>query len=176
MEITAAVAAASQAITIARAIRDAEKAYDRATLRNQMAEMADKLADLRDALREAHNEVRGRDEEIDRLKAAFTERAELVVGEGDYKFRADAQGNPSGYPMCPACEVRDGRMVQLKRHGLFHQTKCPACEGEFGPVACYVPGDQGKTETLADQLARKRDAQSRRDSAALAGIDGSWMV
>lgn len=136
--IIAALSGTAQAITIAKAIRDAEKAYDRATIRAEMAEVIEKLVDARLALAEARDALSEKDREVERLKAAFSERAELVVGERGYKYKKGPEGNPSGRTMCPKCEVVSGRIVEMKQDGGAMRAKCPVCDAQFYPVNSFA--------------------------------------
>ncbi len=156
MDLVAAAGGLSHAINIAKTVRDADKALDKATLKAQMADVMDKATDAKFALSEAREQIANRDAEIARLRAAFEERVDLVLGDGDYKFRTNENGDAIGYPMCPKCETLDGRIVQLKqhRHGLAAQ--CPACSSVFEPVACYVEAEGGQGTETRDSLILPR--------------------
>ena len=134
MDIVGGIAAATQAVTIIRSIRDAERALDAATLKAQLADLIAKVADTKIALSEAKEALQLKDGEINRLRRAFEERAELVVGPDDYKYRRRSDGEPTGYPMCPACEAVDGRIVQLVRSGHWRNGQCPFCKSMFTPI------------------------------------------
>lgn len=143
MDIMSGIAAATQAIEIAKTLRGIEKEYDAATYRAQIAELIDSLTDAKLALSDAKETIAHRNGEIERLKASFQTRAKLTKGEGDYDFMADEHGKPLGYPVCPKCENIEGRVVQLKEHELSGTGRCPVCASIFRPVVCYLPQGSG---------------------------------
>ena len=63
-EIIAGVGALSNAITIVKTLREADKAYDQASLRLQLADLLDKLADGKVALVEARQELDAAESQI----------------------------------------------------------------------------------------------------------------
>ena len=136
MDIASGIAAATQGLGIAKALRGIEKSYDQATLKTQLAELMSSLADAKLALTEAKVSIAEKDAEIAALKASFEAQAELIVSDGDYKFFAGQNGKPVGYPVCPKCEL-EGRIVQLKQNGGIVQARCPGCLTEYQPVTCF---------------------------------------
>lgn len=116
MNISAGIAAVTQAITIAKTLRSIEKSYDEATLKAQLAELVSALADAKLALTEAKESHQKKDKMIAKLKASFEAHGDLITSDGGYKFFVGEDGNPLGYPVCPKCEI-DGKLVQLKQNG-----------------------------------------------------------
>ena len=139
MDIVGGIAAASQALGIAKALRGIEKDYDAATYKAQIADLINALTDARIALADAKEVMADRDKEVERLKSNFAVKATLVKADGDYEFFADEDGNPVGYPTCPTCQPVRGLVVQLKQKGHSQSAWCPVCSNSFGPVECFLP-------------------------------------
>lgn len=166
MDIVGGLAAASQALGIAKALRGIEKDYDAATYRAQIAELIDALTDAKLALTDAKGAVAERDEEIKKLRASFDVKAQLVKGEGDYNYFTGEDGKPVGFPVCPGCET-NGRIIQLKQAGPPNQAQCPSCEKTYKPVSCFLAGGAG--DTLEAQQSRRASAALDRVNAQLRG-------
>jgi hypothetical protein len=158
MDIAAAIAMVTQGLGIARTLRTIEKNFDEATYKAQIAEVIEALTDAKLALADAKENMAERDKEIERLKANFQLRANLVSDRGDYKYIANDAGQPLGYPICPKCEVLDGRIVQLKQDGGMIHGRCPACSTKFSPVTAY----------LTQQEREQREAEKRAEEARAA--------
>ncbi|HYI63822.1 MAG TPA: hypothetical protein VEW71_02940 [Allosphingosinicella sp.] len=173
MDILGGIAAATNALKIAGALKDIEKKYDAAELKSELAELLSALADTKSALVQARDEVRDRDEEIERLKSAFHDREELVVGPGDYKYRIDDSGKMVGYPFCPTCESTDGRVVQLKQDGGIINAKCPVCGTRFSPVTAYLNAHERTEEcsTAEEMAARNLEEKHRKTTEAWARLN-----
>jgi hypothetical protein len=108
MDIFAGIAAATEALKIAKALRSIEKDFDAAAYKTQITDLIISLTDTKLALSEAKDQLSERDQEISRLKANFEEKSNLIKGLGDYSYKTDINGNPQGYPVCPRCEEVEG--------------------------------------------------------------------
>lgn len=151
MDIVSGIAAVTQGLGIAKTLRGIEKNYDEATYRAKVAEVIEALTDAKLALAEAKLIVSEKDREIERLKESFNLRATLVSDCGDYKYIANDLGEPLGFPICPRCEVLDGRIVQLKQDGGLINARCPACSTKFSPVTPYL-----NQKERDDEAARRK--------------------
>ena len=168
MDIASGITAVTQGLGIAKALRGIEKSYDEAAYKAKVAEVIEALTDAKLALAEAKEGMAAKDKEIEHLKASFQLRARLVSDCGDYKYIANDAGEPLGYPICPRCEVLDGRIVQLKQDGGLINARCPACSTKFSPVSAYFnqqERDQAAAERKAE--AEKRQEESDRNAAKL---------
>ena len=161
MDLVSGIAAATQAINIAKSLRTIEKNYDAAAYRAQLADLLNSLTDTKLALSEAKDCLAEREKEILRLKESFETKAKLVRGKGDYDFPSDENGKPIGYPVCPRCAQLEGRVIQLKEHERSGTAKCPACRDVFNPVVCYLPSGSGH-ETKQDKESADWDAAMSR--------------
>lgn len=155
MDIAAGIAAVTQGLGIAKALRGIEKSYDEATFKAKIAEVIESLTDAKLALAEAKENMAEREKEIQRLKESFLLREKLVQDRGDYKYIANEYGEPIGYPICPKCEVVDGRIVQLKQDGGLIKGRCPACATAFSPLTAYY--------SKKEQAARNAERQAEKD-------------
>lgn len=167
MDIIAGIGAVSSALSIAKTLRGIEKAYDEATYKAQVAELINALTDAKLAMADVKESMAEKDKEIARLKANFEQRGNLYVGPGDYKYFTNDAGLPSGFPICPHCEAKDGRVIQLKQDNVIIQAKCPVCSKVFRPVECFVPQSAGGPTTLVKLEEQRREAESARINAAL---------
>jgi hypothetical protein len=167
MDIVSGLAAAKQALDIAKALKGIEKSYDQATLKAQLADLVSALADAKMSMVDAKEALAGKDKEIEALKLNFQTRELLVRGDGDYLYFAGPNDKPLGFPICPACEP-DGKLIQLKRNGRVTDTVCPKCKSEFTPVTCYLPPEAGD-ETLKKQNDRLTSEGMDRLNRSLAG-------
>lgn len=162
MEIAAAIAAVSNGLGIAKTMRSIEKSFDEATYKAKVADVIEALTDAKLGLAEAKEKLAENEKEIARLKANFETRGELVSDRGDYKYFANNEGEPLGYPICPKCEVLNGRIVQLKQDGGLIHGRCPACSTKFSPVTAYFTQqerDQRKAEREAEEAERAKKMQ-----------------
>ena len=173
MDIVAGLAAAANAISITKTLKNLEQTYDAAQFKIQIADLLDKLADTKLALTDAKETLAARDGEIVRLKQSQADRCTLVEGEGGYKFRSDEDGKKLGFPICPKCDPVDGRLVQLVQNDDVRSAICPVCSSSFQPVTCYLANGNTLAEQHRDERRRKIDEQSRRLNANRGG--GSWM-
>lgn len=169
MDIITGITAISNGLGIAKALRGLEKNYDAATYRAQIADLIDALADAKLALSDAKEKQSDNSAEIARLKAAFETKSSLIKGEGDYNFLSADDGNPIGYPVCPKCEVLEGRISQTKEHQYSHTSRCPACETVYNPVVCYLPQNSGYKTKQDKEKARMNAAMDQSRSGYSTG-------
>ncbi|MBY8824034.1 hypothetical protein [Sphingomonas colocasiae] len=115
--------------------------------------------------------------EIERLKASFNTKENLVRAENDYLYRVDESGHKVGYPFRPRCESLDSRMIQLVRDGRFNHAKCPACGTTYTPVTAYYPPAPGQPERSDERMVNENKASSEalRSAGAMLGPH-RWMA
>lgn len=153
MDIVSGIAAVTQGLGIAKALRSIEKSYDEATFKAKIAEVIESLTDAKLALAEAKDAMAAKDKEIERLKAAFESKAKLATGDGGYSYFADDSGKPVGYPVCPKCEQVNGRIIQTKENEHSGKSRCPACSEVYTPVVCYLEQGGGYETKQAKERA-----------------------
>lgn len=167
MDIISGIAAVTSALGIAKTLREVEKSYDEATYKIQISDLIGALTDAKLAMADAKEKMAEQDREITRLKDSFEKQRDLYVGPGDYKFFKNDKGVPSGFPICPRCEAKEGRLVQLKQDNVIIQAKCPVCSNIYRPVECFVPRTEGGPTTLLQLDEQQREIDRARTNAAL---------
>lgn len=164
MDLMAGIGAVTQAIGIAKTLKQVEQAYDEATYKVKIADLIDALTDAKLALAEAKESMSAKEAEIRNLQAAFAKLGELIEADGDYKYFVDENGNPRGYPICPKCE-HSGSIVQLKQAGKAAQARCPVCATTFDPVVSHLPtgetGIQAESRRITEGYERLNNAMLR---------------
>ena len=162
MDIPAALATISGALTVAKSMRDIDKEYDAATFKARIAELIDALTDAKISLADAKEIIAQRDKEVERLLASIADRSTLQVGVGGYKYRKNDAGAMEGFPVCPKCEQVDGRLIGLVQDGDVVVAKCPACASSFKPVTCYLSGGNGTLKEQRDERLRRMSEEQTR--------------
>lgn len=104
MDLGAALSALSNAMTLAKALRGIQQDYDLASVRAQMAEIYDALADARIALADAKS----------------------VIAERELKIK-ELEGGPVPGEPCPYCGARAMRMTRQAMHGQWETWTCGEC-------------------------------------------------
>lgn len=136
MDIIGGLAAVSQALDIAKKLRDFEKQFNNAEFKLELAELYSKLADTKIALSDAKQLLQDRDEEIKLLKQNKEERVKTISYRG-FNFGLDQSGRPIGRAFCPVCEKK-GEQIQLTRlKGRAEQ--CPSCDAKYDGHPTYLP-------------------------------------
>jgi hypothetical protein len=111
MDIGTGLAAITNALAVAKALKSVETSYDQAQLKGQIAEIYGALAEAKLALVDAKAALSQRDDEIARLKLTDAERLTLKVGDGGYSYRVEDKGDPLGFPVCPKCDPLDALFI-----------------------------------------------------------------
>jgi hypothetical protein len=133
MDIMTSITAASKAYEGLKQLREAQKAYDEATYKLKIAELANDVLDLRETLIFARDELRSKDEEIARLRASFKTHSDTVERHG-YRDRKGADGEPKGHAYCPVCIQKVGMLFvtsSLYEHKRGEVQRCPNCRAEL---------------------------------------------
>lgn len=107
MELGAVLSALSNALTLAKALRGIQRDYDLASVRAQMSEIYDALADARIALADA--------------KSAIAEQGSLIK---------ELQGGPVPGEPCPYCGARAMRMTSQRMNAQWEVWTCGECHKE----------------------------------------------
>lgn len=141
MDIMTGLAAAAQALDIAKNLRELEKGFDQAEFKLRIAELYSALSDAKIALADAKEALAAKDAEIGRLKA--TQGSKMpVVKYRSYSFGIGPDGKSIGRPFCPVCESR-GLQIQIVR-GSSTQDHCPSCKAIYnsGGYPWYLPDSE----------------------------------
>lgn len=172
MELAAGLAAATQAISIAKSIKDADKALDHATLKAKLAEIISELADVKISQVAFIERIHELEAEIARLKLSDADFSNLVEESG-YFYRREGNGL-IGWPACPTCASNEKRLNFLVQNGGVEKAKCPSCKTEFDPVSSYLRPGYSRLDEHREKIAEK----SRRTAAAMERLNSNsrWIV
>jgi hypothetical protein len=136
MDIMTGLSAVTQALNIAKSLREIEKGYDAAEFKLKIAELNSALADAKVALADAKAEMDGKQAEINALLDQFQVRADTVEHEG-YKYERGPEGRPVGYPFCPVCES-NGKMIRTTYGGKeMFDVCCPKCKATYRNISHF---------------------------------------
>lgn len=139
MDIIGGIAAASEAIEIARTMRNVQKAYDAVELKAQIVDLMDKLMDIKGALQDARDEKETLLAEVATLHDVAKRREETIIIQG---FRMIASkkdpGEPQGFPFCLRCEEVDGRLLSTVSNPSGRGARCPECRSEYIHAPIYA--------------------------------------
>lgn len=124
-EFVQATTALKAATEIAKGVTGARDKMKDATVKLQMVELMECLADARSGIVEMRNMVLDRDERIAELEAAMRFRTEAEWDGAVYWRKL----NDRAVAFCPQCADSDSRQVRLRDDGPSFQ--CPTCKNYF---------------------------------------------
>ena len=130
MDIMTGLTAISQALDIAKKLKNFENELNDAEFKNQLADLYMALSDAKISLADARQLVADRDAEIASLKAVASNKMRTVSYRG-YNFGIDEDGKSIGRPFCPVCEKKQDMQIQITR-GVGKHDLCPSCKGVYG--------------------------------------------
>ncbi|MGJ4903312.1 hypothetical protein ACQR0V_17235 [Bradyrhizobium sp. HKCCYLS2058] len=136
--IAEGAAALTAAIGFSKELLNLNKALTEAEFKLKIADLTSALATAKIAVADFQDELRQKDAEISALKKAFEFKQDLIEQRG-FKYRKNAEGNPTGSAFCPRCEQNKGRFYQLTVvHKPGMPYACPECKAEYsGDVTSY---------------------------------------
>ena len=167
MPILEALSAVGTAIEVAKGMRAVEKNFDAATYKIQIADLMTALSDARLELVAARDAALEKEAAFEELKSTLTRQSELVQARGGFKYLADADGRPRGYPVCPTCEQRDGKLVFTVQDGTVRKVRCPVCDSRFNGVAIFTTTPANEPKTLEQEEQRRQAEGMERLSRAM---------
>lgn len=135
LDITAGLSSITAAINLAKEIRSIDVQVDQASLKLKIADLTVTLADAKVAMTELSSTIQAKNAEIAELQKKIQFRSTKLIDEGQFRYFADGDGKPKGYPLCPKCENRGDYLaiVQNRSMGVGHITYfCPSCKSNFG--------------------------------------------
>jgi hypothetical protein len=139
MDIPIVLTSLTKGLELLKAIREIDKNFDAATYKGKIAELMSTVADAKNALTEARDELAARDQEIKRLKTNFQLKDDNTVRREDFLFASGEDGEPIGRPYCPRCEQIDGVLIKLTpNEGMRGNMLCPQCKTKYFGVLEYL--------------------------------------
>ena len=130
MDLVAALAALDGAATIVKSLRNIEGQLSTAELRLRTADLMGYLADAKIELAQAKEETVRLEDRIRKLEALIAKQGETIEVDG---YRYDlVEGEPKGYPYCPACEAERGNLIRVVKTGAaYSDLACPICKFDY---------------------------------------------
>lgn len=177
MDPTIALSSLNAALQVVKGWRAAEKAYDAAAFKAQLAEVMEALASAKLALIDSKELVLNLQQENTRLQREFDRSATLKKGDGGYLYEITNDNALTGFPFCPKCLDVDQRLVQLVQNGKILEGKCPRCSESFNPVTCYL-AEGGTLKTQDDERRAAESARANKVLEEFGRLNGesSWMA
>lgn len=175
MDLTTGLAATSNAITIIKALKDADNALDSAVVRTQLVEALNELVNSKASQLELAERIKELEHEVSRLKDASKTRQDLTEHEG-YQY-ATKDGSPIGWPACPTCLSKESRITFLVQDGHYHEAKCPHCTTRYDPVTSFLEAGYTREDDYEARKQRDREKQNEQIREFGRKINGpnSWM-
>lgn len=137
MDLMTGLAAAGQALEIAKKLREFDKELKNAEFKLQIADLYTNLAEVKIALADAQTALQAKDAEIAELKAVKALKMQTVeVGGFNYGIAKD--GSVLKKPFCPICEQAGGFQIPIS-NGLRGHDLCPKCNGVFDARKTNLP-------------------------------------
>ena len=134
MDVLVGLTAVSQALSIARELKDIDQNFDQAELKLKIVNLMNALLDTQVSLSEARMVLENKDAEIIRLKQSLEKRDELIPME-DFFYQPNADGKPFGMPICNTC-LEEGfqRKVVQTFTGRKTRAHCNTCKSTYNNV------------------------------------------
>lgn len=143
MDLMTGLAAASQALGIAKQIRDIDVSFDKADFKLKIADITERLADVKLALLEAKSELDEKNAEIARFKTVLQFRVEAVIEHGGLNYWKRNDGTVDTIAFCPKCFNR-GTHIKPMRQANANFAVCPECGNEYSVRALMYRGEDLK--------------------------------
>ena len=111
MDIMTGISALSQALNIAKQLKEFEREFKDAEFKLKIADLYSSLADAKIALADAKIELDAKEAEIERLKRTHRRLEEETVEIRGYRY-PKSEGEPMQHPFCPVCQQKEGLLIQ----------------------------------------------------------------
>ena len=171
VDLISAIGAANQAISIAKAMRDIDKAYDQVALKSQIVDLMDKLQDVRGSLQDVRDAIGEKDAEIAKLSALLDKRSATIEHNGfRYTPSPSDPTKPMGTPFCLRCDQVSHRLVGTVDNVNGRGVICPECKSEYGRGATqFLWSNEPSAVVAAESRPRAVDGTYTFD-----GDDGNY--
>ncbi|MGX5776982.1 hypothetical protein [Methylorubrum zatmanii] len=126
MDVMAGIAAASQALKMAREIREVSKDFENADLKSKIVTLVESLSDAKLALIDAKEELQNAKSEAEELRAKLAFKTDSTVRRNGLIYERYEDGKLSYLPFCPKC-YEEGKFIKIVQEMNAHHAKCPNC-------------------------------------------------
>lgn len=138
MDLGAGLAAAGQAMTILKGLRELDKSFDQVALKGQIVDLMDQVLEIRIALQDAREALRQKDDAIAQLKDANQQKLSTVLYRGyRYPEMRDDPGKPSGRPFCLRCEQAENKLIGTTVNAKGRGVACPQCNSVYSDATRF---------------------------------------
>ncbi|MBB2964751.1 hypothetical protein [Methylobacterium sp. R2-1] len=141
MDVMAGIAAASQALKMAREIREVSKDFENADLKSKIVALVETLSDAKLALIDAKEELQNAKSEAEELRTKLAFKTDRTVRRNGMYYEIYDDGQPSYLPFCPRC-TETGKFITIVQEQNAHQAKCPNCSTQFATRAIRFKDNQ----------------------------------
>ena len=128
------LAAAGEAIKLARELNSIDRDLDRAELKIRLVEVIDKLLEAKEALQDAKGREQDLLQEIASLKLAAQNNAKFRHDGKGRMFEVMEDGRDADMPYCSTCFIRDEKLYPMKRQDKelgYHSFWCFNCRRAY---------------------------------------------
>ncbi|MCF7647309.1 hypothetical protein KQ944_18340 [Bacillus subtilis] len=137
MDIMTGIAAAAQALDIAKKLKEISNQYKDAEFKLQAADLYSALADVKIALADAKTLLQEKETEIARLSAIESGKFSTKT-IGAYQFGIGEDGKLHPRAFCPSCLSTNGHQNMITR-GVGGHNICPACKAVYTARETNLP-------------------------------------
>lgn len=129
--ITTTLGAITNAIAIAKTIKNTDSTLEKAELKLKIAELMESLADAKISVSEFQDIVKEKDKKIAELEGILTFKSKLTRHLSAY-YETDQNSKPFGDPYCSNCWETSYKAVHLhESHNDYEVNLCPFCKTEY---------------------------------------------
>ena len=151
MDVMPGLTAITQAISITKFIREADRELQGAELKAKMAEIYEKLGDAKMSLVDAREAMQNLEQEISRLKEAAKTRAENTVVKNGLIYPREENGSSvATYPFCPRSNEVEQRLIRIMAKSNRYEAMCPNCKTDYSGDAVWYekPAELVRQESM----------------------------
>lgn len=131
MDLISGIAAASQAISLVKDLRELEGDYNEAQLKAKLSEIYSSLADVKMALADAQVANSELSQQIEKLEKAMRRKADLIEVR-DLQYEKNDAGEAVGRPFCSVC-LEEGIFMKVTQDSdrSRDDCRCPRCKAIY---------------------------------------------
>jgi hypothetical protein len=131
MDIMMGIAAATNAIKIAREIRDVSKDFANADVKAKVVDLVTDLSEAKLALVDAKERIQDLEGTIAELRGKLSFKADHTIRRSGLTYEVQEDGGVARLPLCPKCEGASNTFMRLVRKQDIRMAMCPNCGTEY---------------------------------------------